>query len=328
MLAAGTALSRYRIVRFIGKGGMGEAYLAEDTHLRRKVAIKIIAPQADPRKLAEALRLFQREMQAIARLDHPQPRSFQYAPRTGQSITENRQNVSTPAQNILGRFTFKPFSRRTIIILAVLVIFVIVSSGIFYVYQNQIINPNQYPSYLPGSGTLALSDALDGTNNQYHWDTTNSCSFSNGAYHIVSSDPNTLQNCVAASTNYTNFAFEVTMIINQGDCGGMVFRATSSTTNYYSLQVCQSGFYALLSNADNTFTNTQAIVTGNNSALKQSNIIDVLVNGNQIAIYINQQLTNSVRDSTYGHGEIGLLARSETISSTDVSYTNAKVWTL
>jgi eukaryotic-like serine/threonine-protein kinase len=71
MLAERISLGRYRIVRFIGRGGMGEAYLAEDTHLRRQVAIKVIAPQADSRKLAEALRLFQREMQAIARLDHP-----------------------------------------------------------------------------------------------------------------------------------------------------------------------------------------------------------------------------------------------------------------
>ncbi len=59
MLAERTTLGRYRIVRFIGRGGMGEAYLAEDTHLRRQVAIKVIAPQADSRKLTEALRLFQ-----------------------------------------------------------------------------------------------------------------------------------------------------------------------------------------------------------------------------------------------------------------------------
>ena len=38
----GKQLSHYRIVRLVGSGGMGEVYLAEDTGVRRQVAIKLV----------------------------------------------------------------------------------------------------------------------------------------------------------------------------------------------------------------------------------------------------------------------------------------------
>jgi serine/threonine protein kinase len=46
----GKTLSRYRIVDRIGRGGMGEGFLAEDTSLHRRVALKLLSPdtQADP----------------------------------------------------------------------------------------------------------------------------------------------------------------------------------------------------------------------------------------------------------------------------------------
>jgi eukaryotic-like serine/threonine-protein kinase len=42
MIAPGTKLGRYEIRSKIGAGGMGEVYLAQDTKLDRKVALKIL----------------------------------------------------------------------------------------------------------------------------------------------------------------------------------------------------------------------------------------------------------------------------------------------
>lgn len=65
----GTTLLHYRIIRALGRGGMGEVYAAEDTKLNRTVALKVL-PQIttdDPERLAR----FQREAKAIAALNHP-----------------------------------------------------------------------------------------------------------------------------------------------------------------------------------------------------------------------------------------------------------------
>jgi serine/threonine-protein kinase len=65
----GTILQHYKIVRALGHGGMGQVYAAEDLHLRRLVALKILPPEMalDP----ERLHRFQREAQAVAALNHP-----------------------------------------------------------------------------------------------------------------------------------------------------------------------------------------------------------------------------------------------------------------
>ena len=60
---------RYRAVRRIDAGGMGEIWQADDTLLGRRVAIKVLAEElaGDP----VALRRFRREARATAKLDHP-----------------------------------------------------------------------------------------------------------------------------------------------------------------------------------------------------------------------------------------------------------------
>ena len=69
MLGPGTVLSHYRIIDKIGSGGMGVVYRAEDTKLKRTVALKFLAPQMLSGQ-EEELR-FVREAQAAAALDHP-----------------------------------------------------------------------------------------------------------------------------------------------------------------------------------------------------------------------------------------------------------------
>src|SRR6185369_14356437 len=81
----GLAVGPYRIERLLGAGGMGEVYLAEDTKLDRKVAIKFLPPYLEADELAK--RRLIREAKAAARLDHPNIcATYEVAEEAGRSF--------------------------------------------------------------------------------------------------------------------------------------------------------------------------------------------------------------------------------------------------
>lgn len=65
----GRTIGRYRVLRTLGAGGMGEVYLAEDTRLKRKVALKLLP--AEFTQDLDRVRRFEQEAQAASALNHP-----------------------------------------------------------------------------------------------------------------------------------------------------------------------------------------------------------------------------------------------------------------
>lgn len=191
-------------------------------------------------------------------------------------------------------------------------------------------NPDPYP---PNTGKLALIDPLKDNTAGNKWTETSgsggSCGFNGGAYHVSDTTVNYFVYCVSENTNFSNFAYQVTMTIDKGDCGGIVFRVNLSTNSFYHFVVCDNGLMLLSVYSNNNGTvlihakASSAVQTG----LNVQNTVGVVAQGSSINLFINNQNVGSVTDNTQAAGSIGVIAEAVNNAS-DAVYSNAKVWQL
>ena len=75
----------FEVLGSLGAGAMGAVYLAEDTTLRRRVAIKLVSAQLSSDE--DALRRFLREARAMASVEHPHVvRIYGFVPSPGRPM--------------------------------------------------------------------------------------------------------------------------------------------------------------------------------------------------------------------------------------------------
>jgi len=184
---------------------------------------------------------------------------------------------------------------------------------------------------LATSGTPFLNDPLNSTNNS-HWDVGDaslggSCGFKAGAYHVIEPNKNYYLTCMAESTDFSNFAFQVQMTIIQGDEGGLIFRATGA--RLYTFGINREGLYSFIVSKNNN--PGKPLVFGPNPAIKtgmdQPNLLTVIARDSIIYLYINKQYVDTVKDATYKSGQIGFYA-AYSKHYTDVAFNNAQIWQL
>jgi len=103
--------NRYRIVKQIGRGGFGRAYLAEDTQRYRELCVlKEFAPQVDSdRELRQAEELFEREAGILYKLSHQQIPRFEALLRTR---TDGRKSLFLVQEYIPGKSYWELLLRR------------------------------------------------------------------------------------------------------------------------------------------------------------------------------------------------------------------------
>ncbi len=206
------------------------------------------------------------------------------------------------------------------------------------VIQDQTATAVAVTTTYPFSNKLVLNDPLTANSNGFKWDegtssTGGGCTFSGQSYHVSQTKSGYFNYCIASNTNFSNFTYEVEMMVAQGDAGGLIFRANTSGQSpaFYYFRINQDGTYYLFLYVDSTATNARTLAhgtaTGFNTGLNQTNLISVVAKGSTLGLDVNKQQITSVTDSTFTSGQIGLAA--EYINgSTEVVYTNAKVWQL
>lgn len=188
------------------------------------------------------------------------------------------------------------------------------------------------------SGNPTLNDSLSAPSNN-NWDqlsasnstASGSCAYTGGAYHSTMPTKGFFQPCYAQAPMFSNFAFQVQMTITQGDEGGILFRADPTNSKFYLFRISQSGAYDLFLYVDNQGTHAKNLLSNTTSLIKsglnQNNTITVVARGGAIYFYINGQFLDSVSNTMFTSGKIGVFGESNT-NSTDVAFSNAMVWQL
>ena len=181
-------------------------------------------------------------------------------------------------------------------------------------------------SHYPPFTILALNDPLT-SNSGSGWASVSQCQFTSTGYQVSIAQAGYNEECFNGSTNFGDFAYQITMTIVQGDCGGLIFRAVNNQ-NFYVYEVCQGGQYDSLLYVKNALAGSTKVASSSaiHTGLNQVNTLAVVVQGNTINLYANGQRIDFFTDSTFAHGEIGVLA-NDVSSPTTVDYTNALVWT-
>ncbi len=199
------------------------------------------------------------------------------------------------------------------------------SLGVFYFTRGNQQNP--YPPY----GTLALDDPLSDNSHSYNWhdsgDSLGTCAFTGGAYHVNALQQGSNHYCIASPT-FSDFAYQVQMTIVKGYAGGIIFRDDDTKGNFYLFGIGQDGGYQLdIVNSGNFhILRTRGSGTATNAGLNQSILLAVVVHGSTINVYVNNKNIDSVNDSSYTQGQIGVF-ESDMNGPTEVVFSNAKVWT-
>lgn len=184
------------------------------------------------------------------------------------------------------------------------------------------------------SGSATFTDPLSDSSNSNSWDTSNGtkasgCAFTTGDYHVIERQKGSFQPCLATSTNFSDFLYEVQMTVDTGTQGGIVFRADGSQNSFYIFRIGIDGSYFL--DLYNNATTASTLLTGYSAAitpgLGQQNTVAVIAVQNTLALYVNQQYVASLTDASLSSGEIGLTAYDVSVP-TEIEFSNAQVWDL
>jgi len=232
-------------------------------------------------------------------------------------------------------------SRSLVILLIGLLLLLIMGGGIFVLHSSYQQAAANATATIPANpytvgGTLALYDPLRDNSKGYQWDEWTDayggrCQFTNGAYHVSEPDTRYLITCASETSKFSNFVYEAQMQAIQGGLGGIMFRATrtNDTFKLYLFGIDDTGSYRFLVYTDGM--HWKFVKNNSNPAIKQGlnqvNTLAVVARGSAITFYVNNQQVDSVNDSSYSTGQIGLFGYPYN-TPIEEAFSNARVWSL
>lgn len=226
--------------------------------------------------------------------------------------------------------------RIPVIVIGFLTIIALVFSGVYLTLNNSSLDP-----YLH-QGQLVWSDPLSNNTLAHTWFTGQNanggeCEFSQGTYHAWQSANNSTsakpwtQPCMSLNTNgeFSNFVYEVQMMVISGDCGGVFFRDNLIAESGYTFRICKNGSFNLMKFENGKENATTGSLDNGTASLDFRTWITIatVAQGNTLTIYVNKQEVATAQDQSFTHGHIGVAAISLS-NPTEVTFRDIKVWSL
>jgi len=188
------------------------------------------------------------------------------------------------------------------------------------------------------SGKPILDDSLsENSANNWNVSTDNanlSCGFADGAYFASTQKNNPEALCVAQSTNFSNFAYQIQVVFTKTATvnGGIVFRANAVNCKLYYFLIDPRGNYWLSLSAQCGGVPDRVLLQGSSASihtgLNQPNLVAVVALGNTLYLYVNKQYLGKISDRNLSSGQIGVLATNPTAGPGEVLFRHAQVWQL
>ncbi|GHO43571.1 hypothetical protein KSX_17340 [Ktedonospora formicarum] len=179
-------------------------------------------------------------------------------------------------------------------------------------------------THFPFSSKQVLNDTLASNNSEHGWASDSLCKFSGGSYLAQESKENTFLPCVAKSTDYTDFSYEVTMKNMLGNAGGLIFRADDAQQEYYLYMAFYDGSFGFY--YYNHSSGFKKVITGDIADFSTSKVVlGVTAKGSQFQFFANGKQVGEASNSTFSHGQIGVVVDNDNLIS-QANFSDAKVW--
>jgi hypothetical protein len=186
------------------------------------------------------------------------------------------------------------------------------------------------------NGNPAFDDPLSDNTGPGKWDEGSSgpntgCYFTQDTYHVREAQNGNLQPCLAQSTHFSNFAYQVRVNIQQGLEGsaGLLFRVGNDDQSYYFFHISPNGLYALdrYTGQNKAQTLLQSISGTINMGLDTDNEITVIASKTALYLYANGEYLTSLTENKLSTGKIGLAVVSQN-GPIDAEFSDIQVWEL
>lgn len=184
-------------------------------------------------------------------------------------------------------------------------------------------------------GTPVLEDQLIDNTGAGKWDEgspspNTGCVF-RGLYNVSEAQQGFLQPCIAEASNFSNFAYQVSLSISQGYRGqaGLLFQVDSSNKAFYFFRINSDNTYAFdLYHSDGQVdTLAQGFLAATSYGQSQSSQLAVISKDKIYALYIDGNYIAAVSDATLTSGKIGVAVINGGTPVT-AQFSNAQVWQL